>query len=196
MKDIYFACDTPSYTDPDRPRRHSSLSDAVMFLSSRCSTAFEREEWSCEWWGQCLLGVPLAIHGRFAEFLFYIKVALRVGSSVDLAQSSGILPRSGAMQYRLTDTGAVFFEKGTGGGVLWWCSKKISLFTKVKFTLISMYTSISFMSYSTHESADVNISWRQNLITFFYRHSPPKNVYRFLNVLVACREIIVVIYTL
>jgi hypothetical protein len=29
-----------------------------------------------------------------------------------------LLPRSSALQYRLTDTGAVFFERGTGAAVL------------------------------------------------------------------------------
>ena len=44
------------------------------------------------------------------------KVTLHAGPSVDLAQAS-LLPNV-AMQYRLTDTGAIFFEKGTGRGVL------------------------------------------------------------------------------
>ena len=52
------------------------------------------------------------------SFIFHSKVGLRAGPSVDLSQPS-LLPRSTVMQYRLTDTGAVFFERGTGGGVLW-----------------------------------------------------------------------------
>ncbi|KAF8060707.1 hypothetical protein FPV67DRAFT_303245 [Lyophyllum atratum] len=45
------------------------------------------------------------------------EVALHPGMSTP---SSGVklIPRSSAIQYRLTDTGAVFFDRGTSGGVL------------------------------------------------------------------------------
>ncbi|KAG5641093.1 hypothetical protein DXG03_006038 [Asterophora parasitica] len=45
------------------------------------------------------------------------EVALHPGISTP-ASTVKLIPRSSAIQYRLTDTGAVFFERGTAGGVL------------------------------------------------------------------------------
>ncbi|KAF8959840.1 hypothetical protein BDZ97DRAFT_1836152 [Flammula alnicola] len=45
------------------------------------------------------------------------EVSLHSGFSVS-AETVKLIPRSTAMQYRLTDVGPVFFAKGTGGGVL------------------------------------------------------------------------------
>jgi len=45
------------------------------------------------------------------------EIALHAGPSVDFPDFV-LIPRSAAVQYRLTDTGAVFFGRGTGGGVL------------------------------------------------------------------------------
>ncbi|KAM6497605.1 hypothetical protein JOM56_005553 [Amanita muscaria] len=47
------------------------------------------------------------------------EIALHAGpGTAPTKDSVNLLPRSCAMQYRLTDTSAVFFEKGTGGAVL------------------------------------------------------------------------------
>ncbi|GLB36869.1 putative elongation complex protein 6 [Lyophyllum shimeji] len=45
------------------------------------------------------------------------EIALHPGMSTP-PSAVKLIPRSSAIQYRLTDTGAVFFERGTGGGVL------------------------------------------------------------------------------
>jgi hypothetical protein len=45
------------------------------------------------------------------------QVALHAGPSVAKPKIK-VVPRSQAIQYRLTDTGVVFFERGTGGGFL------------------------------------------------------------------------------
>lgn len=45
------------------------------------------------------------------------QISFHPGPCVDESEFQSI-PRSAAVQYRLTDTGAVFFERGTGGGVL------------------------------------------------------------------------------
>lgn len=45
------------------------------------------------------------------------QVALHAGPGV-LRSGVKLLPRSSALQYKLTDGGAVFFERGTGAGVL------------------------------------------------------------------------------
>ncbi|KAJ7496712.1 hypothetical protein FB451DRAFT_1208510 [Mycena latifolia] len=47
------------------------------------------------------------------------QVALHAGPGVPPGYGGvKLLPRSAALQYRLTDAGAVFFERGTGAGVL------------------------------------------------------------------------------
>ncbi|KAJ7496715.1 hypothetical protein FB451DRAFT_1208535 [Mycena latifolia] len=47
------------------------------------------------------------------------QVALHAGPGVPPGYGGvRLLPRSAALQYRLTDAGAVFFERGTGAGVL------------------------------------------------------------------------------
>ncbi|OCH89063.1 hypothetical protein OBBRIDRAFT_794652 [Obba rivulosa] len=48
-----------------------------------------------------------AVHGQ---------IALHTGPGV--AGSHKLITRTAALQYRLTDSGAVFFDRGTGGGVL------------------------------------------------------------------------------
>ncbi|OBZ70698.1 hypothetical protein A0H81_09315 [Grifola frondosa] len=45
------------------------------------------------------------------------SVALHAGPAV-VDPHHHLIPKSMAIQYRLTDTGAVFFDRGTGGGVL------------------------------------------------------------------------------
>jgi len=45
------------------------------------------------------------------------EIALHAGSCVDNAEFR-LISRNAAVQYRLTDSGAVFFDRGTGGGVL------------------------------------------------------------------------------
>ncbi|KAF8629693.1 hypothetical protein AX15_003331 [Amanita polypyramis BW_CC] len=45
------------------------------------------------------------------------EIALHAGPAT-IPKDVNLLPRSCAMQYRLTDASAVFFEKGTGGAVL------------------------------------------------------------------------------
>ncbi|KAF7295991.1 hypothetical protein MKEN_01413700 [Mycena kentingensis (nom. inval.)] len=45
------------------------------------------------------------------------QVALHAGPGIR-ADGVKLLPRSSALQYRLTDAGAIFFERGTGAGVL------------------------------------------------------------------------------
>jgi len=46
-----------------------------------------------------------------------IQVALHAGPSIKDSKIKTV-SRSQAVQYRLTDTGAIFFDRGTGGGVL------------------------------------------------------------------------------
>ncbi|KAJ7125283.1 hypothetical protein C8R44DRAFT_618674 [Mycena epipterygia] len=46
------------------------------------------------------------------------QVALHAGPGVSPRNGVRLLPRSSALQYKLTDGGAVFFERGTGAGVL------------------------------------------------------------------------------
>lgn len=45
------------------------------------------------------------------------EIALHLGPSTP-SNSIKLIPRSSALQYRLTDTGATFFERGTGAAVL------------------------------------------------------------------------------
>ncbi|KAH9895203.1 hypothetical protein C8Q73DRAFT_693421 [Cubamyces lactineus] len=45
------------------------------------------------------------------------QVALHCGAAASEATHK-LIPRSAAVQYRLTDTGSVFFDRGTGSGVL------------------------------------------------------------------------------
>ncbi|KXN82155.1 Elongator complex protein 6 [Leucoagaricus sp. SymC.cos] len=45
------------------------------------------------------------------------EIALHAGPSTPINRVK-LIPRSSALQYRLTDTGAVFFERGTGAAVL------------------------------------------------------------------------------
>ncbi|PFH45667.1 hypothetical protein AMATHDRAFT_158260 [Amanita thiersii Skay4041] len=46
------------------------------------------------------------------------EIALHPGAATIVNGSVNLLPRSRALQYRLTDASAVFFEKGTGAAVL------------------------------------------------------------------------------
>ncbi|KAG6884852.1 hypothetical protein C0993_007785 [Termitomyces sp. T159_Od127] len=45
------------------------------------------------------------------------QIALHPGMSTSAAGIK-LIPRSSAVQYRLTDTGANYFDRGTGGGIL------------------------------------------------------------------------------
>lgn len=63
------------------------------------------------------------IHGTSVVLTSLIlQVSLYPGPSYMLSASisshSHLIPRDKALQYRLTDTGATFFERGTGGAVL------------------------------------------------------------------------------
>ncbi|TFK65400.1 hypothetical protein BDN72DRAFT_801194 [Pluteus cervinus] len=46
------------------------------------------------------------------------EISVYPGPATIVSPNVRTIPRSAALQYRLTDTGAVFFERGTGGGVL------------------------------------------------------------------------------
>nr|GAT49118.1 predicted protein [Mycena chlorophos] len=46
------------------------------------------------------------------------QVALHAGPALAVPQDVKLLPRSAALQYKLADNGAVFFQRGTGAGVL------------------------------------------------------------------------------
>ncbi|KAF8651917.1 hypothetical protein AX16_004562 [Volvariella volvacea WC 439] len=46
------------------------------------------------------------------------EVAVHAGPATVVPRHIKLIPRSSALHYRLTDTGVVFFERGTGGAVL------------------------------------------------------------------------------
>ncbi|KIJ97988.1 hypothetical protein K443DRAFT_681125 [Laccaria amethystina LaAM-08-1] len=46
------------------------------------------------------------------------EVALHLGPSTPVGGGVKLIPRSAAVQYKLADNGPVFFQRGTGGGVL------------------------------------------------------------------------------
>ncbi|KAJ7496707.1 hypothetical protein FB451DRAFT_1162838 [Mycena latifolia] len=65
------------------------------------------------------LRLPLVLMVTRMTGINATPIALHAGPGVPLGYGGvRLLPRSAALQYRLTDAGAVFFERGTGAGML------------------------------------------------------------------------------
>jgi hypothetical protein len=82
----------------------------IMHVSHRGQTSSQRTKRRSEWRGKY---VPLLMHQNSPN----TKICVHLGPSVKDTKEH-IISRTSALQYRLTEASAIFFEKGTSTGVL------------------------------------------------------------------------------